>query len=166
MEFIVTRAVPDDAAALLEQCRIAGGETDNLTFGEEGLPFSVEQEREFLANMEGVNAMFVARADERIVGSIGIHPVGSSKRMAHRASFGITVVKEYWGQGVGSALLQTAIDFAKEAGIAVLSLEVRSDNARAIALYEKFGFRKIGHFPDFFRVNGESVDFELMNLYF
>ena len=36
---------------------------------------------------------------------------------------------------------------------------------RAIALYEKFGFQKIGHFPDFFRIHGESVDFELMNLY-
>ena len=165
MEFVVTRAVPEDAAALLELLKISGGETDNLTFGAEGLPFTVEQEREHLANMEGANAMFVARMGERMVGCIGVHGVGRSARMAHRASFGINVLKECWGQGVGSALLQTAVDFAKEAGIAVLSLEVRSDNARAIALYEKFGFRIIGHFPDFFRVNGESVDFELMNLY-
>ncbi len=165
MEFVITRAVPDDAAALLELLKISGGETDNLTFGAEGLPFTVEQERENLANMTGANAMFVAKMGERMVGCIGVHGVGRSVRMAHRASFGINVLKEYWGQGVGSALLQTAIDFAREAGIAVLSLEVRSDNTRAIALYEKFGFRKIGHFPDFFRVGGESVDFELMNLY-
>ena len=165
MDFVITRAVPEDAAALLEQCRTVGGETDNLTFGAEGLPFTVEQEREFLAGMEGANAMFVAKMGDRIVGSIGVHPAGGSERMAHRAGFGITVIRECWGQGVGSALLQTAIDFAKEAGISVLSLEVRSDNARAIALYEKFGFQKIGHFPDFFRIHGESVDFELMNLY-
>ena len=49
MDFVITRAVPDDAAALLELLRISGGETDNLTFGAEGLPFTVEQEREFLA---------------------------------------------------------------------------------------------------------------------
>ena len=164
MDFVITRAVPDDAEELLEFLRLVGSETDNLTFGAEGLPITVEQERAFLAAQAENFPMFVARADGRIVGDIGLQ--GSTReRMKHRMSFGISVAKECWGQGVGSALLQAAIDFARSAGVAVISLEVRSDNVRAIALYEKFGFRKIGHFPDFFRVGGESVDFDLMNLY-
>ena len=164
MDFVITRAVPDDAEALLEYLRLVGSETDNLLFGAEGLPLTVEQERAFLASQSERFPMFVAKVDGRIVGDIGLH--GSNReRMKHRASFGISVVKEYWGQGVGSALLQTAIDFLRSAGFSVVSLEVRSDNTRAIALYEKFGFQKIGHFPEFFRINGEKVDFDLMNLY-
>ncbi len=46
----------------------------------------------------------------------------------------------------------------------ILSLEVRSDNVRAIRLYEKYGFQKIGQFKGFFKINGEYVDFDLMNL--
>ena len=45
-----------------------------------------------------------------------------------------------------------------------MNLEVRSDNARAIRLYEKYGFRKLCTFPDFFKIDGESIDFDLMNL--
>ena len=53
---------------------------------------------------------------------------------------------------------------AKENGFEQLNLEVRSDNARAIRLYEKYGFRKLCTFPHFFKINGEYIDFDLMNL--
>ena len=43
---------------------------------------------------------------------------------------------------------------AKENGFEQLNLEVRSDNARAIRLYEKYGFRKLCMFPHFFKING------------
>ena len=45
-----------------------------------------------------------------------------------------------------------------------INLEVRSDNSRAIALYKKFGFRKLYTFSGFFKINGELVDFDFMNL--
>ena len=45
-----------------------------------------------------------------------------------------------------------------------MNLEVRSDNARAIHLYEKYGFRKLCTFPAFFKIRGEAVDYDLMNL--
>ena len=63
-----------------------------------------------------------------------------------------------------SALTEAILSFAKENGFEQLNLEVRSDNARAIRLYEKFGFRKLCTFPCFFKINGESIDFDLMNL--
>ena len=55
--------------------------------------------------------------------------------------------------------------FSKAAGAEIISLEVRSDNTRAIKLYEKFGFEKISVFKEFFKIKGELVDFDLMNLY-
>ena len=45
-----------------------------------------------------------------------------------------------------------------------LNLEVRSDNLRAIRLYEKYGFRKLCVFPGFFKIDGKYIDFDLMNL--
>jgi len=41
---------------------------------------------------------------------------------------------------------------------------VRSDNVRAIRLYEKFGFRKLCTFPAFFRIGGQDIDFDVMLL--
>ena len=75
-------------------------------------------------------------------------------------------LKEEWGNGIGSKLMLFVIDFAKDVAHAeIVSLEVRSDNERAIKLYEKYGFEKIGTFKGFFKIDGEKVDFDLMNLY-
>ena len=84
--------------------------------------------------------------------------------MSHRAEFGISVVKSEWGQGIGSALLQKCIMYAKEHAIELINLEVRSDNIRAIHVYEKYGFRKIGTSPAYFKIDGEYYDFDLMVL--
>lgn len=64
--------------------------------------------------------------------------------MSHRAELGITVRKDYWGQGIGSLLMKELIKYAKENRIEILNLDVRSDNVNAIHLYEKFGFKHIG----------------------
>ena len=51
--FTITRARPEDAAALLDYLKIVGGETDNLSFGAEGVPLAPEEEtwRELLEGL-------------------------------------------------------------------------------------------------------------------
>ena len=66
--------------------------------------------------------------------------------------------------GAPPALMEAILAFAKENGFEQLNLEVRSSDARAIHLYEKYGFRKLCTFPHFFKINGEYIDFDLMNL--
>ena len=63
-----------------------------------------------------------------------------------------------------SALTEAVLAFAKENGFEQLNIEVRSSNVRAIRLYEKYGFRKLCTFPNFFKINGTYIDFDLMNL--
>ena len=46
--FVIERARPEEAAALLEYLKIVGGETDNLSFGAEGVPLSLEAEQDYL----------------------------------------------------------------------------------------------------------------------
>ena len=84
--------------------------------------------------------------------------------MSHRGVFGISLKKAWWGCGAASALMEVILAFAKENGFEQLNLEVRSSNARAIRLYEKYGFRKLCTFLHFFKINGEYIDFDLMNL--
>ena len=84
--------------------------------------------------------------------------------MSHRAELGLSVKKAYWNQGVGSALMRRLIQYAEENGIELLSLEVRSDNIRAVRLYESFGFQRIGTSPAYFKIDGRYADFELMYL--
>ena len=166
MKFMIERAVPQDAAALLDYLKDIGGETDNLTFGAEGLPFTVEQEETFLEELLDAShsAMFVAKVEGRIVGDVSV--MGTDRaRTKHRADIGISVRREMWGNGIGRALMQTIIDFAKHADIEILHLQVRSDNARAIRLYESCGFVKIGQYKGLLKIDGELIDCDLMNLY-
>ena len=51
-------------------------------------------------------------------------------------------VKEHWNKGIGTQLLHEIIEFAKDNQFEIIDLQVRSDNAPAIHLYEKYGFRE------------------------
>lgn len=165
MNFTIQRAEPEDAAALIEYLRAVGGESDNLTFGAEGLPVTAEEEAGFLRTYRENprNLMLLAKEEGRIIGDG--HIEAFSRRLSHRAGLGITVRKAAWGRGVGTAIMERLIAHAWEQGIEIIELQVRSDNARAIRLYEKFGFVKIGHYPGFLKVDGVYAGCDLMNLY-
>lgn len=163
----IRRGKGEDAAAVLDYLQQIGSETDNLTFGGEGLPVTVSQEEEWLRNLEHSerSACFVAELDGKIVGDASFN-TDERARLCHRGELGISVLKAYWGKGIGRQLMEAVIRFAREtAGTEIIHLEVRSDNARAIRLYKSLGFQKIGHFPGFLKINGEWVDADLMNLY-
>ena len=160
----IEKAVPSDAAKLLEYLKQVGGETDNLTFGPEGMPFSVEAEAEFISSMENSidNIMLLAKCDDKIVGCTSLNRL--PRRMKHRGDFAISVAKEYWNKGIGSQLLNNIIAFAKENKFEIIDLQVRSDNKSAIYLYEKYGFKKIGEHPAFFKIENEDISFDIMCL--
>ena len=164
MSIRIEKAIPSDAAKLLKYLKQVGGETDNLTFGPEGMPFSVEAEAEFISSMENSidNIMLLAKSDDKIVGCASLNRL--PRRMKHRGDFAISVTKEYWNKGIGSQLLNNIIAFAKENNIEVIDLQVRSNNKNAIHLYEKYGFKKIGEHPAFFKIDDENISFYNMCL--
>ena len=167
MNIIYREAEPSDAGKFLEYCKTVGGETDNLTFGAEGIPFSISQEADFIRKYSGNpdSVMLVAFDEGELIGTGAVSVVSGRERFAHRREIAISVRKDYWGNGVGSNLMKLLIDFCKKTGAEALELEVRSDNERAIALYKKFGFEKIGCNEKFFKINGEFFGADYMNLY-
>ena len=162
----IRKATAADAEKLLAYCRQVGGESDNLTFGAEGVPITLEQEQAYLDNVlhSDRQLYLVAVQDGEIVGT-GVFSAFARPRLAHRGEISLSVKKSMWGQHIGTRLLQELIDFARStARVEVISLEVRSDNARAIALYRKFGFETVGMFPGFLKINGQPVQCDFMRL--
>ena len=164
MNIIIKKAAAGDAAAILEYLKQVGSETDNLSFGGEGLPFSAEDEEKFILSLENSTdgILLVAKDGDRIVAdaSLSRYP----RRMSHRGELGVSVIKEYWGRGIGGRLIGKIIEFARENAFEVIDLEVRSDNVGAIHLYEKMGFKKIGSHPTYMKINGEYCPADYMCL--
>ena len=165
MNIVYRSAAASAAARLLEYLKTVGGETDNLTFGAEGIPFTVEQEEALLERIAHSphSRFFLALDGDRIVGNACVDG-SANPRFAHRRNLAITVLRDYWGRGIGSALMERMIGFARESGAELLSLEVRSDNERAKALYRKFGFTSFGTFPKYFKIDGRYCGVDCMTL--
>ena len=103
--------------------------------------FSVPWSAESLAAMAAdANAYCVAaERDGTLVGYAGMYMLGDECDIAN-----IAVDARYRRSGIGTALLGAMFARAREEGAEAMYLEVRSRNGGAIALYEKFGFERVG----------------------
>jgi RimJ/RimL family protein N-acetyltransferase len=155
-----------DAAALLEYLEAVSAETDYLTFGPGEFNLSVEEEETYLEKCQKANnsLYLLAEVEGRLVGALSFEG-GSRVRTRHTGEFGISVRKEYWGQGVASALLDVLTEWAVERKIIrKLNLRVRTDNRRAIRLYERKGYVTEGTIRKELCVNGECYDLLWMGM--
>lgn len=152
----VRRAEPDDAAGL----RALYAESD--VYGntlQTPLP-SVEQWRKNLNEWAG-NTL-VAEAGGQIVGHCGLH--GNTRpRNQHVAFIGLSVLPSWQRRGVGTSLMKAMLDLADNwLGILRVELQVYTDNHRAIALYQKFGFEIEGTLRSNVLRQGQYVDSYIM----
>lgn len=164
LDIIIREAKAEDAEDLLKYMKKIGGETNNLTYGSEGMSITIEQEADFLEGIEDDphSVFYCAWKENELIGTVNLS--GLPRRMSHRAEMGISVLKAEWNSGVGSMLMQHLIEYAKNNGVEIINLEVRSDNLAAIHLYEKYGFIKTGSIPAFFKIGTEYIDFDIMSL--
>ncbi len=156
--FTLRRAMPADAALLARQMAEPEvfGNLMQLPFPTEGL-WRQRLER-MAAAPESAELMLLAERDGTLLGSLGLHPAERVRRR-HVATLGISVGTAHQGQGVGSALMQAACDFADRwAHLVRVELTVFVDNERAIALYRRFGFREEGRHVAYALRDGRYVD--------
>lgn len=164
---ILRKVEVNDAEKMIEYLNIVGGESDNLLFGENEFRLSIDQEKSHLENMakQETSMMIVGIINKKIV-SIAQISAPNRKRISHNAEIAISVKKEYWNFGIGSEVMETLIDFAKDTKkIKNISLGVKASNTKARKLYSKFGFKEVGFHKNFFYVNDEYDDEILMDLY-
>ena len=163
---LIRPARTNDAYELVQHLEIVGAESDNLTFGQGEFGITVEQEVNFLENISSMkNAIYlVAYNGEKIVGCLSFSG-GSRPRIAHTGEFGVSVLKEYWGKGIGTELIAYLLDWCRRSGIIrKVNLRVRTDNQSAIHVYKKLGFVEEGIITREFCINNCFYDSLCMGL--
>jgi len=111
---------------------------------------------------EGLYSL-VACVDGEVVGQLGLHTSPNRPRRRHAGQIGIAVREDWHGKGVGTALMQAAIDLADNwVNLSRLELEVYTDNEPAIKLYQKFGFTIEGTGSHYGYRDGTFVDVYFM----
>jgi RimJ/RimL family protein N-acetyltransferase len=85
--------------------------------------------------------------------------------LKHIGEIGISILKEYWGYGLGTVMLEEIIAWAKEAGVIKrLEIKVQERNTRALNLYEKVDFETEGIIRrGFLSEDNEYLDIVLMS---
>lgn len=154
MECCLRNGTEKDAQEVLDNFNLTHAQTDYLTtYPDENSSLDAVQERQFLsARAESKNEVdILALVNHKVVGTAGIEAVGNQYKLRHRAEFGIAIDKEFWGLGIGNALIEACIECAKEAGYVQMELSVVADNKNAISMYEKVGFIEYGRNPKGFR---------------
>ncbi|MBR4352909.1 MAG: GNAT family N-acetyltransferase, partial [Bacteroidales bacterium] len=126
----------------------------------EEFSYTPEEEAAILASRrdDPRGVMLLAEHDGRVVANAAIDSHGSKSRILHRAELGISVLKDYWSQGIGSALMDRLVAFAARSGYEQIELTVESKNQRALRLYLRYGFTVYGTRPHGMKYPDGSYD--------
>lgn len=120
---------------------------------EEGKEFNPPQDNSLLVKLKGLlqKEKTAPSPKQFIVGMVGFWILYDE---AHIVT--IAVREAYRRRGIGELLLITAIEEAMKLNAQFMTLEVRVSNYPAQALYEKYGFRKVGIRKGYYTDNGED----------
>lgn len=145
LRYIVRSATEEDAKNLSEVRLQIDGETENLDrekgeayIDESGFKRIIREDTD-----SPFNLFLVAEVSERIVGFSRCEG-NKLKRLSHKVEFGVCVLKEYWGYGIGKNLLKESVQWGDSNDIKKITLNVLETNDKAISLYNKYGFEVEG----------------------
>ena len=165
-ECILRNGTERDGEAALANFILTHEQTDYLLTYPDENTITAEQESRFLQQKtESENEIeILAEVDGIVAGLAGIEAVGSQDKIRHRAEFGISVDRQYWNLGIGTALMNACIECARKAGYEQIELTVESKNLRAVALYLRFGFTVYGTRPHGMKYPDGSYDDDYLML--
>lgn len=139
-------ATSEYAAEMIEYLRKTAAETPFLLRNPDEVNFTLEGEKAFLDGIyvDPNSAMILALVDEEVAGNCMFNGDISLRKLKHRCSMAIALYEEYWGFGIGTAMIEYMKELAAQKGYEQIDLEVVADNVRAQALYKKCGFIESG----------------------
>jgi RimJ/RimL family protein N-acetyltransferase len=159
---IIRRAEPSDAQGLADLGDAVGSEPEGWLVTTNGWRSPADERRYLRAIRRYAHAaVFVAEDEGEIVGRLSIardqHPASR-----HVADLGLIVAATHRRRGIGTALLNAAVEWARASDVLKLELHVFPWNEGAIILYERFGFEREGYRHAHYRRGEEYVDAILM----
>lgn len=166
LEIIICEATAEDARSVLDYVQKVCGESDFLTFGPGEFEITELHEKEFLKNSrKAKNQIYIlGLINGKIVSTLSFSG-GQRNRIKHCGELGMTVQRRYWEIGIGTLMLEVFIAWAKRTNIIKkVNLRVRTDNKRAISLYERMGFVIEGTIRKEIFIDGKFYDHYWMGL--
>lgn len=161
---LIRSPLEEDIPGVLDYLTQSAGETEFvIRYPEECGKYTYEGEKELFEriNASDNEAMLVCLVEGKVAGNCGILWTKSMKTR-HRATVAIALLKEFWGQGIGTRFFEEMIRIAEEnENILQMELDFIEGNSRARALYEKMGFKICGVKPNAIRLK----DGRLLNEY-
>ena len=141
-ELLIREAELGDAAELVTFLNRVSLETDFTSLDREGILLTdTEMESFFGKKARSENQItLLALLNDEIAGLVNI-TADQRKRVRHIGDLFIVIGKKYWNNGLGSLLIEEAIEWAQASGILRrLQLTVQTRNQAAVHLYQKYGF--------------------------
>ena len=165
---IIRPAKVEDAEVIMTYAEHLFRSTDQVLTTPEEYTITLEQEEAWIRGFEG-NAnslLLVAETQGRVVALLDF----SAKirwKARHSGELGLSVHPEYQRQGLGRAMMEVLIAWARSApGVEKLILQVFETNHKAILLYQSLGFKEEGRFVKGIKQsNGAYVDLIQMYLW-
>lgn len=134
----------NDAADLLHLLEAVVAE--QVYIGMEMPPADADDERSWIRQLQNRRRVLPLVADDngRAVGMLTLTPGQFGQKDAHVAALGMMVAPTHRGRGIGRAMVEYAIEWAREHAYEKVQLQVFSSNSRALSLYRTMGFEEEG----------------------
>ena len=140
----------EDAADMLAYLQESTAQTPfMLREPDETARMTLSQEEAFVRGQMDAErtVMLLGIVDGKLAGICHLTPVGGLRRVRHRCTFAVGLLRAYWGLGLARAMMSTLLDAAKTFGYEQAELEVVTTNERAVGLYKRLGFAACGTLP-------------------
>jgi ribosomal protein S18 acetylase RimI-like enzyme len=159
----IRRATPDDAPGIVAIWQVIAAE---IVYSAIDRPFTVEQEREYIASLTAREGMFVAEANGALIGFQSLDLWARFIRsMDHVGQIGTQILREWRGRGVGKQLAAHTFAFAREHQYEKIVIFVRASNTSAQKFYAALGFRECGRFARQVKIDDAFDDEILMEMF-
>jgi len=166
-DILIRHATEQDAEQVISHIRqVLKENADFMATTLEEFNPSVEEEREWIRLHSERGLMLVAEYQGRLIGLLNLQ-LSAKEKFKHQGMFGMSIQEIFTGKGIGTCLILEMLEWAKQRGdIEKISLEVFSNNKRAIHLYTKMGFKEEGRRIKQAKLRpGEYVDDILMSIF-
>lgn len=109
---------------------------------------SLEERKEWFSHYGKQNPLIVAVMDGQVIGYSCLSVFREKPGFSKSLELSVYIDEPFWGLGIGTALMEEILGKAKELEVHAIVSSISAGNEASVRLHEKFGFRKVGHFPE------------------
>lgn len=165
-KLIIKEVDLDDAEMVIDYVQQISLQSEMITISPGEFNPTIEEEREFFKKfIEAENQIYlIGMIHDKIV-SVADISASQRKRIRHIGTLGISTHKTYWGKGIGRYVMEYLLDWVRtNQDLSKIHLTVRTDNTRAIKLYQSLGFQIEGTQKNGLKASDGMYDVHLMGL--